>query len=98
MSDDSTFKDLRGVTHEAIRPVNPVIGDVSLCGLLRKPPIFEYKSIRVLRGLTSLRPPDGVDCMTCLVQRTKLDRMVEQDLLGARGASVELELRIKSWS
>lgn len=92
---NTSFKDGLGITHEALRSA---LGDISLCGRLRGPLIFENKTLKYIRVQAQPRPPADVDCMACLVGRTRLDHMVEETYHHQPvGTLIELELRITSW-
>lgn len=94
----TSFKDGLGITHEAL---HSDLGDVSLCGRLREPLMIDNKVRRAVLATAQPWPPDDVDCMTCVVQRTRLDRMVEntprQPIGSPIGSPIELALRIKPW-
>ena len=73
-----TFVDSNGVAHEAIH-TNHRIGTLSLCGRLREPALIVDKMLDQVRGFASPEAPEGVDCMTCLVRRAKLDAMIAEE-------------------
>lgn len=97
---EASFEDSCGVTHEKTSPIKPVIGHVSLCGRRFNTTIIENKipAIHiptVLRVLVQRSPPNDVNCMSCLIARTKLDRLDFHESWWS--TAILLELRIKSW-
>jgi hypothetical protein len=97
---DQAFADARGITHEGLT-TNHRIGVVSLCGRVRDPVPVEDKTLLQLRAYASARSPEGVDCMTCLVARVRLDVAIEETPPPMRGPApdglVAIDLRIASW-
>lgn len=85
---DPTFVDSQGVTHEALGTDR--IGDVSLCGRPRQPLKAAYE--RALRAFARTLAPDDVDCMSCLVQRARLDGMVDSSRIKSGHLIVKLDL------
>lgn len=73
----AVFIDPQGVTHEALDINHRCFGTVSLCGQLRDPVLIEDKTIDWLLASASLVPPEGVDCITCLVRRTRLSGLID---------------------
>lgn len=90
-----TFADPDGVTHEAI-DTNHRIGTLSLCGRLREPALIVDKTLDQVRGFASPEAPEGVDCMTCLVRRVRLDVMIAEEYAGTEiiYPMIQLDLRI----
>ncbi len=88
---DQAFADRQGITHEGLT-TNHRIGVVSLCGRIRDPILVEDKTLSTLRAFASVRSPEGVDCMACLVARVRLDVMIGE----APGGLVMIDLRITS--
>lgn len=90
-----TFVDSNGVAHEAIH-TNHRIGTLSLCGRLREPALIVDKTLDQVRGFASPEAPEGVDCMTCLVRRVKLDVMITEEYEGSGVIypMVQLDIRI----
>lgn len=68
---DPTFVDAKGVTHETLG--TDWRGDVSMCGQPRGPSGALHE---ILRAFARSLAPEGVDCMSCLVQRARLDGTV----------------------
>lgn len=97
---DQTFTDHRGITHEALT-TNHQTGVVSLCGRLKDPTIFVDKTRSQLRAFVSPRPAEGVDCMTCLVARVRLDTLISVAPLAgtiyAPDGMTAIDIRITSW-
>lgn len=93
-----TFVVSEDVTHEAIN-TNHWIGTLALCGRLRDLVLIEDKTLRQIRAFASPEAPEGVDCMTCLVRRVRLDAMVA-DVYEATGiySMIEFDLGIMSWA
>lgn len=93
-----TFVDPRGVTHEALSTYQHC-GVVSFCGQLRSPMKTGDVMIGTLRAYAHLNAPQGVDCMSCLVGRARLDAMIARGDATADPAvpMVQIELRITSW-
>lgn len=94
---DPTFIDTRGVTHEALSTDR--VGDVSLCGQLRWPSKNNHENLKrlhALRAFASPEAPEGVDCMTCLVRRVRLDVMIAEEYAGTEiiYPMIQLDLRI----
>lgn len=107
MADDPTqrtFASPNGVTHEALlatlTPPHPSIDALSLCGIIRTPPIVIDKTIDKLRVLAGATAAEGVDCMTCIVTRVRIDNMMQgvPPGLGPNYPLIELDVRITSWS
>lgn len=94
MSD--TFLDARGVTHEALDLAYRG-GEISFCGQLREPWSGVGKETAQLRAFARREPPKGVDCMTCLIRRVRVDRLAHDGIPGYRGPRFELLIRITSW-
>src|SRR5678816_4358713 len=84
---DPTFVDTGGVTHETLS--TDQMGDVSLCGRLRQP--SKTKRDR-LRAFARSLAPEGVDCMSCLVNRARLDGMIEGPRIKSGHLMIELDL------
>lgn len=82
------FVDSQGVTHEALGTDR--IGDVSLCGRPCQPSKAKYE--RALRAFANTLAPEGVDCMSCLVNRARLDGMIEGPRIKSGHLMVELDL------
>lgn len=91
-----TFVDPRGVTHEALSTYHWV-GILSLCGQLRNPTKVEDKTINTLRAYASPAAPENVDCMSCLVNRARLDAMIACGEMNPMMPMVQIDLRITSW-
>lgn len=90
MSD--TFLDTRGVTHEALE-LSYRHGVISLCGQLRARVSDVGRETVQLRVFAYLRPPEGVDCMTCMTRRARLGFQDTQP----RMPMIELLVRVTSW-
>lgn len=95
---DEAFTDPRGITHEALTTGHR-IGVVALCGRLRDPVIVEDKTLDKVRAYASVRSPEGVDCMSCLVARTHLDRLVDKEPRDPSepDGMITIDLRVRSW-
>lgn len=93
---DESFVDCKGITHEGLT-TNHRIGVVSLCGRLRDPVRVVDKTLTRLRAYASARPPEGVDCMTCLVARVRLDAMIDEARvqMAVHDGQVAIDLRIE---
>lgn len=92
-----TFINSRGVTHEALKVIFQS-GTISLCGELRKPLPGVNKEIVQLRAVALPQPPEGVDCMSCMVRRVQLDLHIALALrLQSQLPMIELLVRITSW-
>ncbi len=75
-----TFTDTRGVTHEALNPIhNHRIGVVALCGKLQSPALVEDKTLKQLSMFAWPQAQEGVDCMTCLIARIRVDEISVPD-------------------
>lgn len=90
---NETFVDATGVTHEALDTDR--IGPVSMCGRLRDPLHVPQRAVTgKAHAYARAIAPDGVDCMTCLVNRAGLDAMVSEGsaarTLTGRWVSIDL--------
>lgn len=93
-----TFVDFVGLTHDALE-TNHRIGTLSLCGQPRCPiPVKEPPS--QIQAFANTEAPEGVDCMTCLTRRARLDvEIARERAIGVViGATIELNLAITSWA
>lgn len=100
---ERTFAGPNGVTHEALLATltpHPSIDALSLCGVVRTPPIVIDKTIDKLRVLAGATAAEGVDCMTCIVTRVRIDSMMEDAPPGLdpNYPLITLDVRITSWS
>lgn len=66
-----TFVDAQGVTHETLS--TDWDREASLCGKFRWSP---RTRLETLRAFARSLAPEGVNCMSCLVRRARLDGMV----------------------
>lgn len=97
VTNEHTFADLGGVTHEAMSAYHPV-GTVSLCGRLRHPIQVKDKTLDRLRVRALRSSPGGVDCMSCLVARTRLEAMIEREAPSSQDPhTIELDIGVASW-
>lgn len=97
---DEAFTDPRGITHEALT-TNHWVGVVALCGRLRDPAVIvENKTLMKVRAYASVRSPEGVDCMSCLVARAHLDSLVDEEPRDPDqpDGMITIDLRITSWA
>lgn len=94
---DRTFVDPARISHEAVDTYHRT-SIVSLCGQLHDPTKIVYKTIDTLQAYATSDAPVGVDCMTCLVNRARLDAMIARDVATDPVVPmVQIELRIVSW-
>jgi hypothetical protein len=86
---DPTFVDAGGVTHETLSTDRD--GDVSLCGRFRQPSKNRCDDL-TLRAFAWSLAPEGVDCMSCLVNRARLDSMIQGPQVKSGHLMVEMDL------